>query len=152
MHDGWDTMYNVVIYTDGACIGNPGPGGWAAVLTIEGKPNYQLNISGGAKHTTNNVMELTAVIEALKRIKTDCAVTVVSDSQYVVNAFNKKWVYKWEKSGWKDRPNSELWKAVLPLVRKYNVQFKWIKGHAGHHYNELCDSEAQRQAKIYSLS
>lgn len=141
-------MQEVVIYSDGSCLSNPGPGGWASILTCCG---HERVISGGAAYTTNNKMELTAVIEALKVLKYKCNIEIVTDSQYVVNAFNKSWVYNWEKQNWHNRLNSILWKELLELVRRHNVRFTWIKGHAGHVYNERCDIEARRQAYIYSV-
>ena len=137
----------VELYTDGSCLQNPGPGGWAAILKYG---EHERMISGGESFTTNNRMELTGVIEGLKLLKYECKVVVTTDSQYVVNAFNKGWVYNWEKQKFKDRLNSDLWKMLLTLVRKHEVEFKWIKGHAGHKYNEECDKEAVRQSRKYS--
>lgn len=139
-------MKEVQVYTDGSCLKNPGPGGWAAILKYM---NTEKMISGGSPDTTNNRMELTGVIAALSQLKYPCKVTVTTDSQYVVNAFNKKWVYNWEKQRFKDRLNSDLWVELLRLTRLHDVTFIWVKGHAGHHYNELCDTEAQRQSNIY---
>lgn len=141
-------MHNIIIYSDGSCLSNPGPGGWASILTYN---NHEKIISGGERYTTNNKMELTAVIEALKALKYKCNVEIVTDSQYVVNAFNKNWIYNWEKNNFKDRTNTDLWKTLLKLVRMHNVKFTWIKGHAGHAYNEQCDKEARRQAYLYSI-
>lgn len=141
-------MQEVVIYSDGSCLSNPGPGGWASILTCNG---HERVISGGEHSSTNNKMELTAVIEALKCLKYKCSVRVVTDSQYVVNAFNKDWIYNWERQDFKDRPNSELWKELLRLTRLHEVTFIWIKGHAGHVYNERCDKEARKQALIKSV-
>ena len=103
-------------------------------------------ISGGEANTTNNKMELLAVINALKLLKYSCKVTVITDSQYVVNAFNNGWIYNWERQEFLNRKNSDLWKELLQLSRIHSITFRWIRGHSGHHYNELCDSEAQRQA------
>ena len=132
----------VEIYTDGACSGNPGPGGWGAVL-IYGEHEKQL--SGGEKETTNNRMELTAVIEALSLLKRPCVVTLTTDSKYVSDSVTKGWVYGWQKRGWKKsdgKPalNPDLWEKLLPLLKMHDVKFVWIKGHAGHKYNEICDS------------
>lgn len=138
-------MRNVVIYTDGSCLGNPGPGGWAAILTCDGTEKM---ISGGKPKTTNNNMELIGVLEALKALKFKCNVEIVTDSSYVVNAFNKGWVYNWERTDFHGRPNSEVWKELVPLTRVHNVKFTWIKGHAGHPYNERCDKEAVRQSRL----
>lgn len=140
-------LKQVELYTDGSCLQNPGPGGWAAILKYG---EHERMISGGESFTTNNRMELTGVIEGLKLLKYECKVVVTTDSQYVVNAFNKGWVYNWEKQKFKDRLNSDLWKMLLTLVRKHEVEFKWIKGHAGHKYNEECDKEAVRQSRKYS--
>ena len=134
----------VEIYTDGACSGNPGPGGWGAVL-IYGEHEKQL--SGGERETTNNRMELTAVIEALSLLKRPCEVTLTTDSKYVSDSVTKGWVYGWQKRGWKKsdgKPalNADLWEKLLPLLRMHDVKFVWIKGHAGHKYNEICDSLA----------
>lgn len=139
-------MKDVQIYTDGSCLKNPGPGGWAAILKYM---NTEKMISGGSPDTTNNRMELTGVIVALSQLKYPCNVTITTDSQYVVNAFNKRWIYNWEKQKFKDRLNSDLWIELLRLTRLHNVKFIWVKGHAGHHYNELCDTEAQRQSNLY---
>ena len=131
----------VAIYTDGACSGNPGPGGWGAVL-IYGEHEKQL--SGGERETTNNRMELTAVIEALSLLKRPCEVTLTTDSKYVSDSVTKGWVYGWKKRGWKKsdgKPalNPDLWEKLLPLLQMHDVTFVWIKGHAGHKYNEICD-------------
>ncbi len=137
-------MKNVEIYTDGACSGNPGKGGWAAVLVYKGT---EKEISGGEKETTNNRMELTAVIEALKCLKEPCNVTLTTDSKYVCDAINKRWVFSWKKNGWKKadkKPalNVDLWEQLLDILDKHNVEFVWVKGHNGHKYNERCDELA----------
>lgn len=134
----------VEIYTDGACSGNPGPGGWGAVL-IYGE--HQKELSGGAPETTNNRMELTAVIEALSLLKRPCKIVLTTDSKYVVDSVTKGWVYGWKKRGWKKgdgKPaiNVDLWERLLPLLQTHEVQFVWVKGHAGHKYNEMCDKMA----------
>ncbi len=134
-------MKHVDIYTDGACSGNPGPGGYGAVLVYNGK---EKEISGGEKNTTNNKMELTAVIEALKLLKEPCSVTVTTDSKYVCDSMTKGWAESWKKKGWKKadgKPalNTELWDQLLTLCEKHRVEFIWVKGHAGHPYNERCD-------------
>ena len=130
-------MKNVDIYTDGACSGNPGKGGWGAVLVYG---NTEKEISGGNSDTTNNRMELTAVIEALKMLKMPCNVTLTTDSKYVCDAINQQWVYSWKKNGWKKadkKPalNVDLWEELLPLLEIHNVTFNWVKGHNGHPYN-----------------
>lgn len=141
----------VEIYTDGACSGNPGPGGWGAVL-IYG--DHQKEISGGAEETTNNRMELTAVIEALSLLKRPCKIVLTTDSKYVVDSVTKGWVYSWKKRGWKKgdgKPalNSELWQKLLPLLEMHDVEFVWVKGHAGHEYNELCDKMAVEESQKF---
>lgn len=141
----------VFIYTDGACSGNPGPGGWCAILRY-GK--FGKEISGGSADTTNNKMELTAVIEGLKALNRKCDVTIVSDSKYVCDAVTKGWVYSWKKKGWKKsdgKPalNKEMWEVLLELLAKHNVEFDWIKGHAGHPENERCDKKAVEETQKF---
>ncbi len=141
----------VKIYTDGACSGNPGPGGWGAVL-IYGE--HQKEISGGAAETTNNRMELTAVIEALSMLKRPCKIILTTDSKYVVDSVTKGWVYGWKKRGWKKgdgKPalNPELWQKLLPLLEMHEVEFVWVKGHAGHKYNEICDKMAVAESQKF---
>lgn len=138
-------MEEITIYTDGACSGNPGPGGWGAILMY--KDNIK-EISGGKKDTTNNVMELTAVIEALKLLKFPCKVNLYSDSAYVVNAFLQNWVINWQKNNWKtsdkkDVKNKELWKELIELCNIHNVKFIKVKGHADNKYNNRCDELAR---------
>lgn len=129
----------VHIYTDGACSGNPGPGGYGIVMEWIGKP-YKKEFAEGYRLTTNNRMELLAVIVALEQLKmTDLDVTVFSDSKYVVEAVEKKWVFGWEKKGFKDKKNPDLWKRFLVVYRKHTVKFQWIKGHNNHVQNERCD-------------
>ncbi len=142
---------NVQIYTDGACSGNPGPGGWGAVL-LYGQHEKQL--SGGEANTTNNRMELTAVIEALSLLKRPCRVTLTTDSKYVADSVTKGWVYGWQKRGWKksdgkDAINVDLWQRLLPLLQTHEVTFVWIKGHAGHKYNEICDKLAVAESRKF---
>ncbi len=134
----------VEIFTDGACSGNPGPGGWGAVLRFGGK---EKELFGGEKDTTNNRMELTAVIEALSALKEPCKVRLTTDSKYVCDAVLQKWVYSWQKNGWKKadkKPalNVDLWEKLLPLLEVHEVEFCWVKGHAGHPENERCDTLA----------
>ena len=140
-------MKRVTLYTDGACSGNPGPGGYCAILVYQGKEKC---ISGGEKMTTNNRMELLAVIEGLKALKESCEVEVVSDSKYVVDAIEKGWLKSWQAKGWKkaDRSpvlNVELWKDLVQVLEQHQVSFTWIRGHAGHPYNERCDAIAVEQ-------
>lgn len=131
----------VIIYTDGACSGNPGPGGYGAVMLASGK---RLELSQGYINTTNNRMELLAVIVALERLSRPCSVTVFSDSQYVVDSVTKRWVYSWQRNGWrkadkKPALNVDLWKRLLPLLEKHTVVFKWVRGHNNNVENERCD-------------
>ena len=134
----------VQIFTDGACSGNPGPGGWGAVLRFGG---VEKELYGGENDTTNNRMELTAVIEALSALKEPCKVTLTTDSKYVCDAVLQRWVYSWQKNGWKKadkKPalNVDLWERLLPLLEIHEVDFRWVKGHAGHTENERCDTLA----------
>lgn len=137
-------MKHVKLFTDGACSGNPGPGGWAAILQYNG---YEKELSGGEPETTNNRMELTAVIEGLSALKEPCAVDLVSDSKYVIDSIQKGWVYSWKKNGWrkadkKPALNVDLWEKLLELLEIHQVNFIWIKGHDGHPENERCDKLA----------
>ena len=137
----------VIIYTDGACSGNPGPGGWGAILMYKGAKK---EISGGMKQTTNNIMEVTAVIEALKCLKVESDVQVYSDSAYTVNAFNQGWIYNWMKKGWKTASgepvkNKELWQELYSLTKKHKVEFIKVKGHSDNEFNNRCD-EMSREA------
>ena len=140
-------MQKVTIYTDGACSGNPGPGGWGAIL-IAG--DYKKEISGGSKETTNNIMELTAILEALKALKTECDVELYSDSAYCVNAFNQKWIYGWIKKGWKtsdgsEVKNKEIWQEIYALTQKHKVSFNKVKGHSDNELNNRCDELAREE-------
>lgn len=144
-------MKQVEIFTDGACQGNPGPGGWGAVLRYQGS---EKEISGGEAHTTNNRMELSAVIEAFSLLKEPCEVTLWSDSKYVCDAIEKGWAKSWRKNGWKKadkKPalNSDLWDRLLNLVEQHHVTIRWVKGHAGHPENERCDRLAVAAAEKY---
>ena len=135
----------ITIYTDGSSIGNPGPGGYGAVL-IAGE--HRKELSQGYRLTTNNRMELMAVIVALEALKiNDSTVTVYTDSQYVVNAIEKKWVFGWEKKKFVGKKNPDLWQRFLKVYRRHTVHFKWIKGHAGNRENERCDSLAVAAAQ-----
>ena len=141
----------VTIYTDGACSGNPGPGGWAAILMAGG---VKKELSGGERDTTNNRMELMAVIEGLAALKRPCKVDVYSDSAYVVNAFSQNWIGKWASNGWKnsakaDVANSDLWKELLELTKIHNVTFIKVKGHADNEFNNRCDELAVMESKKY---
>lgn len=142
-------MEKILIYTDGACSGNPGPGGWGAILMYK---EHKKEISGGEKETTNNIMEITAVIQALKQLKQPCKfeVEVYSDSAYVVNAFNKGWIYNWEKNNWKTSSkepvkNKELWQELYELVKKVSATFIKVKGHSDNEFNNRCDELARNE-------
>lgn len=137
-------MKHVDIYTDGACRGNPGKGGWGAILVYEKR---EKELFGGEKETTNNRMELSAVISALSALKEPCEVTLTTDSQYVVNAIEKGWLDSWQQKGWKKSDKSpvlnvDLWKELVSLLQKHKVGFVWVRGHNGHPYNERCDKLA----------
>ena len=142
-------MKTVNIYTDGACKGNPGAGGWAAILECDG---YEKELCGGEKSTTNNRMELTAAIEGLKALNKPCRVVLYSDSQYRVNAINKGWLESWKSKGWRKADkspvlNEDLWRSLDALLSKYDVEFIWVRGHDGHAYNERCDALASGYAE-----
>ena len=140
------------MYTDGACSGNPGPGGWGAILRYG---EHEKELCGGEAMTTNNRMELTAVIEGLSALKSRCSVHVFSDSTYVVHSVNKGWVFGWREKNWIKKgesvPNADLWKRLLASLEMHEVTFHWIRGHDGHPENERCDKMAvafaQRQAR-----
>ena len=145
MFKGENVMESVTIYTDGACSGNPGPGGWGAILMAG---DNKKEISGGSKETTNNIMELTAVIESLKQLKRPCKVDLYSDSAYVVNAFLQDWISGWIKKGWKNSSkeevkNKELWQELVALTQTHQVTFHKVKGHADNEYNNRCDELAR---------
>lgn len=134
----------VTVYTDGACSGNPGPGGWGAILCYKGR---EKELSGGAAQTTNNRMELTGVISALEQLKEPCVVELYSDSKYVVDALEKGWARSWRRNGWKKadkKPalNSDLWERLLELCDRHTVRCHWVKGHAENEYNNRCDALA----------
>ena len=146
-----DKRLHVDIYTDGSCRKNPGPGGWGAVLVYGER---ELELSGGDAETTNNRMELTGVIEALSKLKSPCDVTLTSDSKYVCDGITKGWAQSWKKKGWKKSDGSpalnvDLWEKLLELCAYHNVTFVWVKGHAGHPYNERCDEMAQAESGKY---
>jgi len=145
-------MKTVTIYTDGACSGNPGPGGWGAVLRYGA---HELELSGGAAETTNNRMELTGVIEALRRLKEPCAVELYSDSKYVVDALSKGWAQSWQRKGWiksdkKPALNADLWETLLTLSARHELRCHWVKGHAENEYNNRCDALAVAESKKFS--
>ena len=145
-------MKTVEIYTDGACSGNPGPGGWGAVLRYRGK---EKELSGGEAMTTNNRMELTAVIEALEALKEPCAVELWSDSKYVIDALEKGWAKGWQKKGWikadkKPALNPDLWARLLELSEKHELRCHWVKGHADNEFNNRCDALAVAARERYA--
>ncbi len=145
-------MKKVDIYTDGACSGNPGPGGWGAILRFG---PHEKELSGGEPNTTNNRMELTAVIEALSALKESCEITIHSDSKYIIDAIQQGWAKKWRANGWmrnkKDKAlNPDLWGQLLDLLEQHQVTFHWVKGHAGHPENERCDQLAVAQSQKYA--
>ena len=140
-------MMQINLYTDGAARGNPGPGGYGIVLEWPEK-NYRKEFADGFKHTTNNRMELLAVIEGLKKLKgSEMQVTVYTDSRYVADAVEKKWVFGWERKKFKGRKNADLWKELLEQLGKHTVKFVWIKGHNNHAQNERCDALAVAASK-----
>ncbi|MBO4913671.1 MAG: ribonuclease HI [Oscillospiraceae bacterium] len=145
-------MKTVTIYTDGACSGNPGPGGWGAVLRYGA---HEKEISGGAAETTNNRMELTAVIEALRLLKEPCAVELYSDSKYVIDALTKGWARSWREKGWvkKDKKpalNPDLWETLLTLAETHELRCHWVKGHAENEYNNRCDELAVAESRRFA--
>ncbi len=144
-------MKTITVYTDGACSGNPGPGGWGAVL-IHGEAIREL--SGGEPATTNNRMEMLGVIRALEALKERCKVRVHSDSAYVINCFRERWYVRWERNGWKNSKkepveNRDLWERMIALVREHDVEWIKVKGHSGDRWNERCDELARAEAAKY---
>ena len=144
-------MKTVTIYTDGACSGNPGPGGWGAILRY-GETEKEL--SGGEDMTTNNRMELMGVIAALSALKESCIVELYSDSKYVIDALSKGWVYGWKKKGWRKSDNKpalnvDLWEQLLALIAKHELHYHWVKGHAENEYNERCDALAVTESRKF---
>ena len=145
-------IHQVHIYTDGAAKGNPGNGGYGIVMELVGS-NYKKEFYEGFRYTTNNRMELLAVIVGLEKItKPNMKVLVISDSKYVVDAVEKKWVFGWEKKGFKDKKNPDLWMRFLIIYRQHQVEFKWIKGHNNHPQNERCDELAVMASGLPNLS
>ena len=141
-------MKAVELFTDGACSGNPGPGGWGAILRYHG---HERELSGGDAHTTNNRMELSAVIAGLEQLKEPCSVTLTSDSKYVCDAITKGWARSWKKNGWRKSDkspalNADLWDKLLALLDTHEITVVWVKGHAGHPENERCDKRATAEA------
>ena len=148
-------MKHIESYTDGACSGNPGPGGWGALLRYRsGDKVYEKELSGGDSSTTNNRMELTALLEALRQLKEPCDIDLFSDSQYVINGLEKGWARSWRARGWKKADkspalNPDLWAKALDLAEKHQITYVWVKGHAGHPENERCDQLAVAQSKAH---
>ena len=144
-------MKSVILYTDGACSGNPGPGGWAAILRYGSAEKV---LSGGEKNTTNNRMELLGVIAGLECLKESCAVALYSDSQYICNALNNGWLRDWKKRGWKRRDgevkNLELWQRLDELLQRHSVEAHWVKGHAENEYNNRCDALAVAEREKFA--
>ncbi len=144
-------MKHIQIFTDGACSGNPGPGGWGAILRYKA---HEKELSGGEAETTNNRMELLALIAALEQLKEPCEIDLCSDSQYVINGLQKGWAKGWRARGWKKADkspalNSDLWARLLDLSEAHTIHYNWIKGHAGHPENERCDRLAVEQSKRF---
>ena len=145
-------MKTVTIYTDGACSGNPGPGGWGAILSYNG---IEKELSGGDAHTTNNRMELLAVISALECLKESCIVELYSDSRYVIDGLQKGWAKGWQKRGWiksdkKPALNPDLWERLLALCDRHDMRYHWVKGHADNPKNNRCDELAVAESKKYT--
>ncbi len=145
-------MQHVDIYTDGSCLKNPGPGGWGAILVYN---KLEKELSGGEADSTNNRMELTAAITALSALNRPCDVTLTSDSKYLCDGITKGWAASWKKRGWKKSDNTpalnpDLWERLLSLCETHRVTFVWVKGHAGHPYNERCDAMAQDEARKFT--
>ena len=147
MSDGkTEALSEITLYTDGACAGNPGPGGWGAIVVCR-EPRAEKELSGAEPDTTNNRMEISAVIAGLASLKRRCRVTIVTDSRYVCDAFRKKWIDRWQKNGWRaagKQPvkNPDLWRELLLHAARHEIEWQWIPGHAGHRYNERADSLA----------
>ena len=144
-------MKKVTIYTDGACSGNPGPGGWGAILEWNG---VEKELSGGENPTTNNRMELLAVISALEKLNQSCIVELYSDSKYVIDALTKGWLDSWIKNGWRKADkkavlNVDLWQRLLPLLKKHEMHYHWVKGHAENEKNNRCDQMAVAESKKF---
>lgn len=153
MSQNKEALIPVEIYTDGACSGNPGIGGYAAILIAGG---HEKEISGAVGNTTNNRMEITAVIEGLRELKRPCAVKLYSDSAYVINAFNQKWLVNWQRNGWKNAAgspvsNKELWQELLDLAKQHQIEWIKVKGHADNPYNNRCDELAVAAVKQYKI-
>ena len=144
-------MKKVVIYSDGGCSGNPGPGGWGAILRYG---EHELELSGGERDTTNNRMELLGVIRGMEILKESCEIEIYTDSQYITNAINKGWLKSWKARGWRRKDgelkNIELWQRLDELLAEHKTKFFWVKGHAENPYNNRCDALAVRQRDIFA--
>ena len=145
-------MKSITLYTDGACNGNPGPGGWAAILMYQG---HRKELSGGESATTNNRMELMGVIEGLRALKEPCSVDLWSDSRYVIDALEKGWAVRWRKNGWmrskkEEAKNPELWEELLRLTELHEMRYHWVKGHADNPWNNRCDMLAVEQRNRFA--
>ncbi len=144
-------MKEVYLYTDGACRGNPGPGGWGAILVYG---VHEKELAGGEPETTNNRMELMAAISGLEALKEPCSVILTSDSKYLCDAYNEGWIYGWREKGWRkgkdELKNPDLWERLYRLTERHKVSFVWVKGHNGHPYNERCDRLATAFADSFS--
>ena len=145
-------MKQITIYTDGACSGNPGPGGWGAILMYGDKSK---ELSGGHPETTNNRMELMSVIAALEALKESCKVELYSDSQYLVNAINEGWLQSWQRRGWRRKEgevkNIDLWQRLIPLLETHEITFNWVRGHAENEYNNRCDELAVAERRKFAV-
>ena len=147
-------MKKITLITDGACSGNPGPGGWAAILRYGA---HERILTGGAAMTTNNRMEVQAALEGLKALKEPCAVTLITDSQYLSNAVEKGWLENWMSNGWrtankKPVKNVDLWQELMALLERHEVRFEWVRGHNNHPENERCDALARAEAEKWALA
>lgn len=147
-------MKHIDIYTDGSCRCNPGPGGWGAILVYKG---IEKELSGGEENTTNNRMELTAVIKALQALKESCEITLTSDSKYVIDAITNGWAESWRQNNWRKADkshalNPDLWEILLDEIKKHKITYVWVKGHNRHPYNERCDKMAQNESGKYIVA
>ena len=149
-------MRHVLVYTDGSCLGNPGPGGWGTILQLA-NTSHRKELCGGYRLTTNNRMEIMAALEGLRALTQPCEVELFSDSQYLCNSIKKGWIFAWRRKGWRRTngttvPNTDLWEGLLPLLQCHSVNFHWLRGHAGHPENERCDQIARSVAARENLT
>ncbi len=145
-------METIQLFTDGSCIGNPGPGGWAAIIKVGCTETL---LQGGAPQTTNNRMEMTAIIEGMRNIPSPSKINIVSDSKYVIDAFRQNWISNWQRSGWRTAAkqpvkNQDLWELLIDLLAPHTITWEWVKGHNGHRENEIVDATAQAQARSFA--